>query len=127
MKQVDQEFPCVLVHRNCRREFTNPLGMSSSSMQTNEIDESLNLSVRSEDTNEFYWKKHCFLCGEFIVTDKKASNSTRKFFKAVELSSIDKIFSKCRERRDTCSGEICRTISLSIGLVAGDAIYHQQL
>ena len=53
VQQVDQEFPCVLVHKNCRRYFTNPLRNSSSSMQTNETNKNFNLSLRSEDSNEF--------------------------------------------------------------------------
>ena len=53
MEQVDQEFPSVMVHKNCRRDFTNSLRKSSSSIQTNE---SFNLSLRSEDNNKFNWK-----------------------------------------------------------------------
>ena len=123
---MDQEFPCFLVHTNCRRDFTNPLRNSSSSMETNETNESFNLSLRSEDSNEFNWKTHCFVFGEFIVVDKKHPARTKKFFKAGQLPSIDTILSKCRERGDTWSEEVCRRISLSIDLVASDAIYHQQ-
>ena len=61
---------------------------------------------------------------EFIVVNKKHPDRTKKFFKTRELPSIDTILSKCRERGDTWSEGVCRRISLSIDLVAGDAIYH---
>ena len=60
VKQVDQEFPCVKVHKNCRRNFTNSLRKSPTSIQTNETNESFNLSLRSEDSNKFKWKAYCF-------------------------------------------------------------------
>ena len=120
--EVDQDFPCVLAHKNCRHDFKNPLRKSSSSVQTNETNESFNLSLRSEGSNEYNWRTHCFFCGEFIAIDKKHSDRTKKLFKAGELPSIDTTLSKCKERGDTWSEEICRRISLSIDLVASNAI-----
>ena len=79
-----------------------------------------------KDSNEINWKTHCFFCGELIVIDKKHPDRTKKFFKTGELPSIYKLLSKCRERGDPWSEEVYRRISLSIDLVASDAIYHQQ-
>ena len=69
--------------------------------------------------------KRTVCCGEFIVIDKIHSDKTKKLFKAGKLPSIYTKLSKCRERGDTWS-EVCRRISLSIDLVASDAINHQQ-
>ena len=60
VKQADQEFPCVLVHKNCKRDFTNPLRNTSSSMQINETNEIFTLSLRSEDSNEIFGKRIAF-------------------------------------------------------------------
>ena len=126
MKPVYQEFLCALVHKNCKRDFTNPLRKSSFSMQITKTNEGLHLALRSEDSNEINWKTHCIFCGELIVIDKKHPDRTKKFFKTGELPSIYKLLSKCRERGDPWSEEVYRRISLSIDLVASDAIYHQQ-
>ena len=71
-------------------------------------------------------KRIAFFCGEFIVIDKKHLDRIKKFCKAGELLSIGTILSKCRERGDTWSEEVCRRISLSIDLVASNAIYYQK-
>lgn len=70
--------------------------------------------------------KRTVCCGEFIVIDKIHSDKTKKLFKAGKLPSIYTKLSKCRERGDTWSEEVCTKISLSVDLVASDVIYHQQ-
>ena len=47
-------------------------------MQTSDTNESFNLSMRSEDSNKFNWKAHCFLRGEIIVIDKKHPDRIKK-------------------------------------------------
>lgn len=126
MKQVDQEFPCLLVDKNCRCDLTNSLRKSSSSMQIFETKESFNMFLQSEEINKFNWKLHYFFCGNIIVIDKKHPDRIKKFCKAGELPSIDTILSKCRERGDTWSEEVSRSIALSIDLVASNAVYYQK-
>ena len=93
-------------------------------METNKTKERFNISLRSEDSNEFNWKVHCPFCGDVNVIDKKPPDRIKKFCKAGELPSIDIILSKCRG--DTWSEEVCRRIALSIDLVTSNAIYYQK-
>ena len=71
-------------------------------------------------------EKHTFLVENQLSLTKKHANRTKKFFKGREIPSIDAIFSKCRDRGDTCSEEICRKISLLQDLVVSKAFCYQQ-
>ena len=65
-EQEASEKQHVLVHKNCRCDFTN-LRRSTDTIQQqkdnqeNSVDE---ITLRSAYKNNFNWKKNCFYCGE---------------------------------------------------------------
>ena len=69
MKQLDEEKPNVKVHKDCRRNFTNPFRKPDLSMGVNNKGESSasSATLRSAGKECFDWKSNCFLCGKRVT------------------------------------------------------------
>ena len=73
MEQLDEEKPNVKIHKDCRRDFANPLREPELSMGVNNEGESSKSSItlRSAGKECLDWKSNCFLCGKRLTVDKK--------------------------------------------------------
>ena len=106
----------VLVHKNCRRDFTNPWRSTDTIQQQkdnqeNSIDE---ITLRSACRNNFNWKKNCFYCGEELIKHKKHPDRNKSICKSSELESKNIVIRKCKERGDKWTEDVSRWLSLSI-------------
>ena len=107
----------VFVHKNCWRDYTNPLWKKQ---KQNIIDDNcVKSTIVQSERNIFKLKTHCFFCGEVCVVDKKHPNH-----KVSTLSFQTSVLNKCHERADKWADDVLRWLSSSIDLVASDAIYH---
>ena len=115
----------VFVHKNCRRDYTNPL--RSKQKQQNVIDDSyVKSTVLRSERKSFNWRTHGFFYGEVCVIGKKHPNPSKGWYKVGTLSFQTSILSKCHERADKWADDPLRWLSISIDLVASDATYHGQ-
>ena len=71
MEQLDEEKPNVKVHKECRRDFTNPLRKPDLSMGLNNERQLFSATLCSAGKKCFDWKSNCFLCGKSLTVEKK--------------------------------------------------------
>ena len=119
----------VLVHKGCRRDFTNPLRRSIELDQSsrNESSAIAKMAVlRRSDCQSFDWKSCCIFCGDVLVIDKKHPDRNKPIHKVGVLLSKDTILKKCEERGDKWASDVSRRLAVCIDLVASDAVYHGQ-
>ena len=111
----------IVVHENCRKDFTNPLRESHqlSSTSSNE-----NTYKRRSQVMKFEGKLHCLFCGKNIEEDSK--HPDRNPSHKAEIPNKESIIRKCTERGDDWASEVKMRLEGCTDLVAADVRYHRQ-
>jgi len=110
----------VLVHSNCRRNFTDKKrpGLKTSF----EAEFPATKKLRS-NTAPFDWKNNCFLCAKPVIMDSR--HPQRQCLHRVSTIPIRcNLLECCKERGDLWASEVENRLHGCIDLVAAEAIYH---
>ena len=112
----------VLVHKKCRRDFTDPkIGVGRNAEET-EVPCAKRLRSGSF---QFNWKEHCMLCGKPATIDTRHSNGTH--VKTVTTPPLrSKILEQGDKREDMWASEVQTRLYGCIDLVAAEAVYHSK-
>lgn len=111
----------VLVHKNCRRDFTNKRrSVRLSSTDGNEVPQPKRLR---SSISSFNWKENCIFCGEFAKFDSRHPERN-KVHKVTTLPMHENLLECCHKRGDKWSSEVENCLHGCIDLVAAEAIYH---
>ena len=110
LKANIEKIAAVLVHKNCRRDFTD-IKRSLRITETTQDDRTPTSTKWLRSSIEpFNWKGHCFLCGKDTVQDKK--NPTRKSFHQVTFIGFHKnIIEQYRKRNDSWGDQVYTRLS----------------
>lgn len=112
----------VFIHKQCRKEYTHPTNLSK--LKSNEP--STSKVLRSTVSKEFDFKKHCFICNEYIDIQ-----TIRKYKKKIDFRQVctielkNKLINRCNDRNDKLGIDVFNRINSEIDLVAAEAIYHK--
>ena len=112
----------VYVHKECRRDFTNPRRSSSCSNYATESELPPAKKLRSS-VSPFDWKRNCVLCGNFAKFDPRHPERD-KVHHVRTLPMRNKLIECCDKREDTWASEVKNRLCGCIDLVAAEAIYH---
>ena len=110
LKANIEKIAAVLVHKNCRRDFTY-IKRSLRITETTQDDRTPTSTKWLRSSIEpFNWKGQCFLCGKDTVQDKK--NPTRKSFHQVTFIEFHKnIIEQYRKRNDSWGDQVYTRLS----------------
>lgn len=112
----------VFVHKQCRKEYTHPtnlLKVKSNAPSTSKI------LLRSTISKGFDFKKHCFVCDEYInIQAIKKYKRNIEFRQVCTIEFKNKVINRCMERNDKLGLEVFNKINNEIDLVAAEAMYH---
>ena len=113
----------VLVHQNCRRDFTDPKrGVRMCSNAEDQLPSSKRLR---SSLLPFSWKDACMLCGGSVAINCR--HPDRKHVKTVRTLPIrSKLLECCTKRGDSWAYEVQTRLQGCIDLVAAEAVYHAQ-
>lgn len=113
----------VLVHKGCRRDFTDPKRMSCrDELEADQIRPPTKRLRSSEPA--FDWKTNCLICGHPATLDRKHPDRSSKVSKVATLPIRDKLLDFCSKRGDTWASQVETRLHGCIDLVAAEAIYH---
>ena len=108
----------VLVHKNFRRDYTNP--RSATSFRAIEEDELPQAKRLRSSMSSFNWKENCMLCGEKANIDPQRN----KIHNVTTFSIHDNLLECCDKRDDAWASEVQKRLCGCLDLVAAEAIYH---
>lgn len=108
----------VLVHANCRRNFTDKkrLGLHS------HVEVPSAKRLRSSSL-PFNWKEDCMLCGKSAIHDTRHPERQR-VHKVSTIPMRCNLLECCTERGDLWACEVENRLQGCIDLVAAEAVYH---
>ena len=109
----------VLVHKTCRRDFTNPKRAHLN--VDNDFEHPLK-KLRSI-ISPFNWKEDCMLCGESAEIDPRHPDRS-SVHKVTTLPVRSKLLECCEKRRDLWANEVQTHLLGCFDLVAVEARYH---
>ena len=119
IKKCSCEEVKVLVHKNCRRDFTDIKRALQITEQTPQQSKRLRSSMEP-----FHWKTNCFLCTKEAIIDRKHPDRN-KICNAATIPFRNKILEHCRNRNDNWASAVQTRIGSSSDLVADDGVYHK--
>ena len=112
----------VFVHKECRRDFTNPRRHSSFNNPATEEELPPAKKLRSS-MPPFDWKVNCMLCGSVAKNDPRHPERD-KVCHVTTLPMRSKLLECCDKRNDTWASEVKNRLCGCIDLVAAEAVYH---
>jgi len=110
----------VLVHKICRRDFTDikrPFTIVDCSAQV------LSKKLRSS-MDPFAWKENCFLCSKTASKDVKNPGRNNVCL-ATTIELRRKLLEQCNSRNDDWGNNVYTRLSCSNDLVADEGLYHK--
>ena len=111
----------VLVHPNCRRDFTDKKRIQlHSDVEDLEIPGAKRLRSSSLPFN---WKEDCMLCGKPAIFDTRHPERQR-VYKVSTIPMRCNLLECCQERGDLWASEVEKRLQGCIDLVAAEAGYH---
>ena len=112
----------VLVHKKCRRDFTDQKRRAETNVEETEVPKAKRLC---SSFSPFNWNAHCMLCGKSATIDTRHPNRTHmKTVTTLPLRS--KILEQCHKRGDLWASEVQTRLHGCIDLVAAEAVYHSK-
>ncbi|KAG1706958.1 hypothetical protein GQR58_003582 [Nymphon striatum] len=112
----------ILVHKSCRRDFTDKKRIFTTNEVTANDDPRPKL-LRSS-IGSFNFKSQCFLCGRSSTKDTK--HPERNTIHVVTLLDFHRnLLEKCRRRDDNWSEEVFNRLNCCNDLVADEGRYHK--
>ncbi len=114
----------VNVHKDCRKDYTNPKRLPKSSDQDTECGPSAfkQPKLRSSQ-NVFNWQTDCFLCGKCAGTDDHSDHSNIRHSCFIEFRQT--LLSVCDQRNDSWAFDVRSRLLQVFDLPAADAVYHK--
>ena len=109
----------VLVHKECRKSFTDPRKKKESQAHKSKVNATLRSSLPL-----FEWKTHCFFCAEFAAVDKRHPDRS-DIHSVTTLPFREKLMQVCEQRNNEWSSAVQIRLNECIDLVAAEAIYHK--
>ena len=107
----------VLVHKKCRRDFTDP-----KRLLCRKLEEPCAKKLRSS-LLPFTWKDDCMFCGKSAAVDTRHPERTPVCGVAT-LPFRQKLLECCDKRGDSWAAEVQNRLHGCIDLVAAEAVYH---
>ena len=112
----------VLVHKKCRRDFTDQKRKAETNVEETEVPNAKRLR---SSFSPFNWNAHCMLCGKSATIDTRHPNRTHvKTVTTLPLRS--KILEQCHKRGDLWASEVQTRLHGCIDLVAAEVVYHSK-
>ena len=109
----------VLVHKECRRNFTDiKRGFNS---RVTDIEAPCAKRLRSNQL-PFNWKEDCMLCGQFAILDSRYPETIIRSVTTLPMRT--KLIECCAKRDDSWGSEVMNRLQGCIDLVAAEAVYH---
>ena len=108
----------ILVHKTCRRDFTDAKRMHLNEEEDVTVQCAKRLRSRLVP---FDWKKDCMLCGKSAEAD--ARHPERQVHKVATIPLREKVLECCRKRGDAWGYEVQDRLHGCIDLVAAEAVY----
>ncbi len=109
----------VLVHKECRRNFTD-LKRGFNSVVT-DVEVPCAKRLRSNQLL-FNWKQDCMLCGQSAKLDSRYPESIVRSVTTLPMRA--KLMECCTKRDDSWGSEVMNRLQGCIDLVAAEAVYH---
>ena len=109
----------VLVHKECRRNFTDiKRGFNS---RVTDIEAPCAKRLRSNQL-PFNWKEDCMICGQFAILDSRYPETIIRSVTTLPMRT--KLIECCAKRDDSWGSEVMNRLQGCIDLVAAEAVYH---
>lgn len=109
----------VLVHAECRRDFTDQKRL----LYQSKTEEPSPKKLRSSLTT-FSWNDNCIFCGQHALVDTRHPERVPQVCRVTILPFRDTLMQCCEKRRDRWATEVQNRLHGCIDLVAAEAIYH---
>ena len=122
LKSCQQNQINMVVHKECRRNFTNARRSEVPSVST--FVSECEANVLRSSTATFQWKENCVFCDEKVIADLRHPDRNRVFHIRT-LPFKENILKVCESRNDHWAMSVQRRILSCIDLVASEAIYHR--
>ena len=113
----------VLVHKHCRRDYTNAKRIKSETGAGGSGTDAGQIRRRSSSHAGFDWKSCCLFCGLPAVVDERHPDRG-KVHEVTTLQFKQSILTRCSNRSDDQAETVARRVHSCIDLVAVEAKYH---
>ena len=113
----------VLVHSDCRRNFTDRKRPGILSCTATDDAEIPKLKRLRSSTAPFNWKDDCLLCAKPAIVDTRHPQRQR-VHKVSTIPIRCNLLECCKERGDVWASEVENRLQGCIDLVAAEAVYH---
>lgn len=106
----------IQIHNECRKNYTNKRRLSQVKLATR----------TSNRSNEFNWKKDCFICSKECISRKRKRGDWRI---AGTIEMRERMLKKCKERietddKDQWAIDVLARVEDCIDFVAAESRYH---